>query len=137
MIAAMAPRKMKRDQRQNSTDGTITEPRHLPAHLRRLASELGFSSIVPIPISARFGDDITKPSSDTPWYQGPALLEYLEEIDVQHDTTNVPFRFPVQLVNRPNQDFRGYAGTVASGRIRHGDPIVVANSGLRLASIKS
>ena len=130
MIAAMAPRKMKRDERQNSTDGTITEPRHLPAHLRRLASELGLSSLVPIPISDRFGDNVTKPSSDTPWYQGPALLQYLEEIDVQHDTTNVPFRFPVQLVNRPNQDFRGYAGTVVSGRIHQGDAIVVANSGL-------
>ena len=94
------------------------------------ASELGFSSIVPIPISARFGDNIADLSAKTPWYRDRPLLEHIETMDVLSETSDAPFRFPVQLVNRPNQDFRGYAGTVASGQIRKGDPIVVASTGL-------
>jgi bifunctional enzyme CysN/CysC len=94
------------------------------------AAELGFASVVPIPISARFGDNVTKVSDNTPWYRGPLLLDYLEGVDIQSDALETPFRFQVQLVNRPNQDFRGYAGTVASGQIRRGDAVVVANSGL-------
>jgi bifunctional enzyme CysN/CysC len=93
------------------------------------ASQLGFSSIVPVPISARFGDNVTTLSTKTPWYSGPALLDYLETIDVESETIQKPFRFPVQWVNRPNLDFRGYAGTVMSGTIKVGDPIVVAASG--------
>ena len=93
------------------------------------ASELGFSSIVSIPISARFGDNVTTSSTNTPWYDGLSLLEYLEAIDVQSETAQKPFRFPVQWVNRPNLDFRGYAGTVVSGVVAVGDPIVVAGSG--------
>jgi bifunctional enzyme CysN/CysC len=94
------------------------------------ASELGFVSVVPIPISARFGDNVMKASNNTPWYRGPSLLDYLEAVDIQSDTLAAPFRFQVQLVNRPNQDFRGYAGSVASGQIRRGDAVVVAGSGL-------
>ena len=93
------------------------------------ASDLGFTSIVPIPISARFGDNVTTVSGNTPWYRGPALLHYLETVDVDSENLAKPFRFPVQWVNRPNQDFRGYAGTVASGQISVGDPIVEAASG--------
>jgi len=95
------------------------------------ASELGFTSVVPVPISARFGDNITSRSGNTPWYRGPALLKYLEQVDVEDDIGAKPFRFPVQWVNRPpsNRDFRGYSGTVVSGRIRRGDPIVIAASG--------
>jgi bifunctional enzyme CysN/CysC len=74
---------------------------------KSFASGLGFSSIVPIPISARFGDNVIKPSANTAWYRGPSLLEYLEAVDIQNDMAEAPFRFPVQLVNRPNQDFRG------------------------------
>jgi bifunctional enzyme CysN/CysC len=92
------------------------------------ASQLGFMSIVPIPISARFGDNITR-SGNMPWYRGPLLLDYLESIDAEGDTSSKPFRFPVQWVNRPNLDFRGYAGTVVSGSIAAGDPVVVASSG--------
>ena len=94
------------------------------------AATLGFSSVVSIPISARLGDNVVKRSDNTPWYCGPVLLDYLETLDVQMGTSNAPFRFPVQLVSRPNADFRGYAGTVASGQIRKGEPVVVANSGL-------
>jgi bifunctional enzyme CysN/CysC len=93
------------------------------------ASALGFTSIVPIPISARYGDNITERSGNTEWYQGPCLLDHLESIDIRSETVGLPFRFPVQWVNRPNLDFRGYAGTVASGRIAVGDDIVVAASG--------
>ncbi len=93
------------------------------------ASQLGFTSIVPIPVSARFGDNVTALSGNTPWFGGAALLAYLEDVDVEDDIRAKPFRFPVQWVNRPNLDFRGYCGTVASGRIRAGDPIVVAPSG--------
>lgn len=93
------------------------------------ATGLGFASIVPIPMSARYGDNITAHSGNTEWYHGPCLLDYLESIDIAGATTGLPFRFPVQWVNRPNLDFRGYAGTVASGSISPGDEIVVAASG--------
>jgi bifunctional enzyme CysN/CysC len=93
------------------------------------SAQLEFTSIVAIPISARFGDNVTEPSSNTRWYKGPSLLHHLEEIDVKSDIGTKPFRFPVQWVNRPRLDFRGYAGTVASGKIKVGDPIVVAASG--------
>jgi bifunctional enzyme CysN/CysC len=92
------------------------------------AAQLGFTSIVPIPISARFGDNITR-SGNMPWYQGPLLLDYLESVDIEGESADKPFRFPVQWVNRPNLDFRGYAGTVVSGTIAAGDPVVVASSG--------
>ncbi len=93
------------------------------------SAQLGFTSIVPIPLSARFGDNIIAHSANTPWYHGPTLLDHLETIDVQSDVLEKPFRFQVQWVNRPNLDFRGYAGTVASGRIHKGDAVVVAASG--------
>ena len=99
------------------------------------AANLEFRSILPIPLSARFGDNITESSRNTPWYRGPSLLQYLETVDVEREAAAKPFRFPVQWVNRPNPDFRGYAGTVASGKIRVGDPIVVAASG-RTSRIK-
>jgi bifunctional enzyme CysN/CysC len=92
------------------------------------AAQLGFRSIVPIPISARFGNNITKSGAMT-WYRGPALLDHLESVEVGDDAAERPFRFPVQWVNRPNLDFRGYAGTVVSGAIAAGDPVVVAATG--------
>jgi bifunctional enzyme CysN/CysC len=94
------------------------------------AEQLGFLSAVPIPISARFGDNVTTASDNTPWYQGPSLLDHLETVHVEDTAADGAFRFPVQLVTRPNQSFRGYAGTVASGEIRKGDPIIVAGSGV-------
>ena len=93
------------------------------------AGQLGLTSVVPIPVSARFGDNITEPSPNTPWYRGPTLLQQLETVDVASETEAKPFRFPVQYVNRPNLDFRGYAGTIVSGRINTGDSIVVAATG--------
>jgi bifunctional enzyme CysN/CysC len=99
------------------------------AQYRAFAAELGFSSIMAIPVSARDGDNVTTPSAHTPWYQGPTLLDYLETIDGESETSEKPFRFPVQWVNRSSPDFRGYAGTVVSGHIRAGDPVIVAASG--------
>src|SRR5215472_1512745 len=93
------------------------------------ASALGFTSIVPIPISARYGDNIIDRSGNTDWYHAPCLMDHLESVDIASDTAGLPFRFPVQWVNRPNLDFRGYAGTIASGSIAVGDEIVVAASG--------
>jgi bifunctional enzyme CysN/CysC len=96
---------------------------------RSFAEPLGFETITSIPLSARDGDNVTARSPHLPWYSGPTLLEHLETAEVEADRRGAPFRFPVQWVNRPNLDFRGFAGTVASGTIRRGDPVVVAASG--------
>ena len=93
------------------------------------AKTLGFATIAPIPMSARHGDNVTVRSASTPWYVGPTLVEHLETIDVESDTAAKPFRFPVQWVNRPNLDFRGFSGTIASGVVRPGDRVTVAASG--------
>ncbi|MBZ9865462.1 sulfate adenylyltransferase subunit CysN [Mesorhizobium sp. CA15] len=93
------------------------------------AKELGFMSVAPIPMSARFGDNVTSRSERTPWYSGPSLIEHLETVSVDEAAVELPFRFPVQYVNRPNLDFRGFAGTIASGTVSEGDEVVVAKSG--------
>ncbi|HYC25760.1 MAG TPA: sulfate adenylyltransferase subunit CysN [Roseiarcus sp.] len=93
------------------------------------AKPLGFVTIAPIPISARYGDNVSSRSARTPWYDGPHLLERLESIDVEEDRSLAPFRMPVQWVNRPHLDFRGFAGSIASGTVRRGEEIVVAASG--------
>ncbi len=93
------------------------------------AQPLGFHSIVPIPMSARYGDNVSQRSGNMPWYRGTTLINHLETVDVEHEAADKPFRFSVQWVNRPNLDFRGFAGTVGSGRIAKGDQVVVATSG--------
>jgi sulfate adenylyltransferase subunit 1 len=82
-----------------------------------------------IPLSALHGDNVIAPSDRTPWFRGPSLLEYLEIVDVTRDLTALPFRFPVQLVVRPHDQFRGYAGQVAAGKVRIGDRITAWPSG--------
>jgi len=96
---------------------------------RAFAETLKFTSLTPIPMSARYGDNVTGRSERTPWYSGPTLVEHLESVDVESDVEAAPMRFPVQWVNRPNLDFRGFSGTLASGHVRKGDPVVVAASG--------
>ncbi|MGD8384644.1 MAG: GTP-binding protein, partial [Lysobacterales bacterium] len=91
------------------------------------AADLGFASVYAIPISALKGDNITVPSERMPWYEGRALLPYLEDLEPDGDIPG-PFRFPVQWVNRPNLDFRGYAGTLVGGEIGVGDEVMVAAS---------
>src|SRR5436190_1328066 len=82
-----------------------------------------------IPISALEGDNVITRSTRTPWFDGMALLEFLETVHISHDAAGKPFRFPVQLVLRPNHEFRGYAGQVASGSVRPGDVVMAWPSG--------
>ena len=103
-----------------------------------LAQDLGFEEITYIPISALKGDNIIAATSQTlmletnmPWYDGPALLTYLENVELGDRGTTRPFRMRVQWVNRPNLDFRGFCGTIASGQCRPGDCVVVPSSGLQ------
>ncbi|MBI1392850.1 MAG: sulfate adenylyltransferase subunit CysN [Alphaproteobacteria bacterium] len=103
----------------------------IEADYRRFAEGLGFESIVAIPISALEGDNITTRSTRMQWHNGSALLPYLETVKLDEAKADAPFRLPVQWVNRPNLDFRGFSGTIASGVIRPGDEIVVAPSGKR------
>lgn len=103
-----------------------------------LARQLGLDEVAFIPMSALRGDNITAHSDNTPWYQGTTLMGYLETVEVDDERLQRnPFRMPVQWVNRPNLDFRGFAGTLASGVIRPGDPVRVLPSGQssRIASI--
>jgi len=93
------------------------------------AHDLNFSTLVSIPLSARYGDNVTARSERMPWHAGPVLLDHLESVDAGSEVNRLPFRFPVQWVNRPNLDFRGYSGTIASGEIRSGDAVVVAATG--------
>ncbi len=93
------------------------------------AAPLQFDSVGSIPLSARFGDNVIRRSERMGWYEGPTLIEQLESLEVGEELEHKPLRFPVQWVNRPNLDFRGFAGTVASGVVRPGDRLVVAASG--------
>ncbi|KZK84780.1 Bifunctional enzyme CysN/CysC [Pseudovibrio sp. Ad13] len=106
---------------------------------KTFSSGFDFSTFQAIPISAKCGDNVTLPSENMHWYSGPTLLDHLEHVSVDMNRNAGPFRMPVQWVNRPNLDFRGFAGTVAGGTVRPGDEIVVAKSGKtsRIASIVS
>lgn len=94
-----------------------------------LVDDLGFHSVTAIPVSARRGDNLTGHSEATPWYDGPSLIEALEALPVAASGLDRPFRLAVQYVNRPNADFRGYAGTIASGEVKVGDVLAVCPSG--------
>ncbi len=96
-----------------------------------LTKGLANLTIQAIPLSARYGDNVTRKSENTPWYEGPSLLEYLERVEVVQDANQKPFRFPVQYVLRHEPDFRGFAGQIASGSIAVGDEVIVAKSGQR------
>jgi len=103
--------------------------RSIVAEFATFAKDLGFASVTPIPLSARFGDNVIAKSDKMPWFEGTALLPHLEQIDVSTAMAEKPFRMPVQWVNRPNLDFRGFAGTIVSGRVQPGDVVAVAKSG--------
>jgi bifunctional enzyme CysN/CysC len=96
-----------------------------------LARQLGIAHVDAVPLSALQGDNVLGGSEHMPWYPGKSLLQVLESIDVSDDAGARPFRLPVQWVCRPNLDFRGFAGTVASGTVAVGDEIVVVPSGRR------
>lgn len=94
-----------------------------------LVADLGFRSVTAIPVSARRGDNLTARSAATPWYDGPSLIEALEDLPVAETGVARSFRLSVQYVNRPHADFRGYAGTIASGEVRVGDSLAVCPGG--------
>ncbi|MBV9686775.1 MAG: sulfate adenylyltransferase subunit CysN [Alphaproteobacteria bacterium] len=108
---------------------------NIAEHFSKFAAKLGEISVAAIPLSARLGDNVTEISARTPWYGGPTLLEHLHSVDVSNSGVDRPFRFPVQWVNRPNGDFRGFSGTVVSGSIAAGEEILPAGSD-RSARIK-
>jgi bifunctional enzyme CysN/CysC/sulfate adenylyltransferase subunit 1 len=89
---------------------------------------LGFQSVTFLPVSARKGDNIVRRSAKMPWHQGPTVLEYLESVPVHRDRGAEPLRFPVQYVLRPNLEYRGFAGTLASGVVRAGDEVLALPS---------
>ncbi|MES2174278.1 MAG: sulfate adenylyltransferase subunit CysN [Pseudomonadota bacterium] len=94
------------------------------------ARSIGITAFTPMPISGFKGDNITGPSANTPWYTGPALIEHLEMVEVNSAAdADKPFRMAVQWVNRPNLDFRGFSGQIATGSVRPGDAIRVLPSG--------
>jgi len=99
------------------------------AEYRDFAAQIGIDNITAIPLSALRGDNILEASDRLSWYAGPSLMGYLESVEIEDDLQHRPFRLPVQWVNRPNQDFRGFAGTIASGVIRKGQSVRVLPSG--------
>jgi bifunctional enzyme CysN/CysC len=99
------------------------------ADFKAFAEKLNFEQLVPIPMSARYGDNVIANSDRTPWYKGPSLLSHLGVVDVEADLASKPFRMPVQWVNRPDLDFRGFSGTIVSGTVKPGDTLAVAKSG--------
>jgi bifunctional enzyme CysN/CysC len=108
----------------------------IAASYRTFADRIGITNVTAIPLSALTGDNVTRRSTAMTWYAGPTLLDHLETVEVSSIAAGLAFRMPIQWVNRPNLDFRGYAGTVASGRVKPGDRVVVLPSG-RASSVKS
>ena len=103
----------------------------IEAGYRELAAKLGIPHVQAVPLSALKGDNLLQRSAATPWYSGPTVLDYLESVEVERGDADIGFRLPVQWVNRPNQNFRGFAGTIAAGEVRPGDDIVALPSGRR------
>lgn len=99
------------------------------AEYRTFAGRIGLDTVLPIPISALKGDGILAPSPRMPWYRGPTLMKWLETVEVEDVRQAQPFRLAVQWVNRPNLDFRGFAGMASAGRVRPGDRLRVLLSG--------
>jgi bifunctional enzyme CysN/CysC len=108
----------------------------IAADFSAFAEKIGLHDVVSIPLSALTGDNVTSASDNMRWYSGPTLLDHLETVEVEQDRAGNPFRMPVQWVNRPNQNFRGFSGTIASGRVKPGDRVVSLPSG-RTSKVKS
>lgn len=101
-----------------------------------LTAHLGIEDVTCFPISALEGDNVVERSDRTPWYEGTSLLEYLETVPIHRDRNMTDFRYPVQYVLRPNLDFRGFCGKIASGVVRKGDEIVALPS-MKRSRVKS
>ncbi len=106
------------------------------ADYKAFAADFGFETLQSIPLSARYGDNVLSHSDYMPWYKGPTLVEHLETVMIDEDLTTQPFRLPVQWVNRPDLNFRGFAGTIAGGAVTPGDEVIVAKSG-KVSKVKS
>ena len=102
--------------------------RHIALELGALADQLSFDAVHPLPVSALLGDNVVQRSDKTPWYEGKTLLELLETLPLPSHAEDPDVMLPVQLVLRPNLDFRGYAGTLSAGRVRPGDEVEVLPS---------
>jgi bifunctional enzyme CysN/CysC len=103
----------------------------IAAEFASFVEPLRFDQVTSIPVSALKGDNVIHPSAHMHWYHGPTLIGHLETVDVRREGEERPLRFPVQWVNRPHLDFRGYAGTIASGAVRSGEEVVIHPSGKR------
>ena len=131
VVSAVNKMDLLRDQRENFLA--------LEKEFVALAGRLGISEVQCIPISALAGDNVVERSTEMTWYEGPTLLEHLETVPISKPSSASAFRFPVQYVIRPNGSFRGFAGQIANGMIRPGDPVVALPSGqqTRVQSIVS
>jgi sulfate adenylyltransferase large subunit len=109
------------------------------AEFSEVLGRLGISGAWFVPISALTGDNVVNRSTSMPWFDGSSLLEHLETVEIENESESAPFRLPVQRVIRPHQDFRGFAGQIASGSIRPGDAVTVwpSGRGTRVKSIES
>ena len=108
----------------------------ITAEYLELARQLGIEDVTCFPLSALDGDNVVEKSDRTPWYEGPALLDYLENVPIHRDRNMDDFRYPVQYVLRPNLDFRGFCGKIASGVIRKGDEVMALPS-MKKSHVKS
>ncbi len=115
------------------SDKTFTD---IANEYRRFAREIGLEKVHALPVSAAYGDNIVEPSPNMSWYNGPPLMHLLETVVTAEDAATRPFRMPVQWVSRPNHEFRGFAGMIASGTIQPGDRVRVLPSG-RESEVKS
>jgi bifunctional enzyme CysN/CysC len=116
--------------KMDAVDWSEARYREIEADFLAMAGGFNFAQVTIIPVGALAGDNVVYRSTEMPWYAGPTLLDYLERVDPEAAQIDAPFRMPVQFVLRASGDFRGYAGTVTSGRINIGERIVDARSGL-------
>jgi bifunctional enzyme CysN/CysC len=101
----------------------------IKAEYEAFAASIGLANVMCIPVCALHGDNVTRGSDAMPWYAGPTLIEHLETVEITSGAAEKPFRMPVQWVNRPNAQFRGYCGTIMSGSVRPGDRLAVLPAG--------
>lgn len=114
---------------QEVYDGIVADYKAFLAQLAEVHSQLSVPAVQSFPLSALEGDNVVEKSARTPWYVGPSLLDYLETVEIGADHNLQDFRFPVQYVLRPNLNFRGFCGKVASGIVRKGDEVMALPSG--------
>jgi len=110
--------------------------RRIEADYREFAKDANLTTLQAIPLAAVFGDNVLKRSDNMPWYKGPTLFDHMDTVDVREVSTREAFRLPVQWVNRPNLNYRGFCGRIAEGRVKPGDPVRVLPSG-RTTTVKT